>query len=384
MDIRSGAPEPRVVTPHAAPRPVRGAAAVTAAALLLTMAGSLTDPSHPPTADGALQLTATTTQTETRTFGKSVQGRKLTVTTVGDPTAARRVLVFGCIHGNECAGTKVVNHLKKSKPPAGIQYVLVPTINPDGQRTGRRQNARGVDLNRNFPTRWKRAGKKWDTYYPGRKALSEPEARAAHQLIKDVAPTLTLWYHQQMNLVDFCGGTVNAAKIYGKRTGMKVKKLTRYGGSAATWQNAARKRTTILNVELPRRVTAAAVRRHGAAVIAAAKAAPGRPGNPVRLRAKTEGTRAHFSWLAASSNGAKVTGYDLAIRSQAAGSTPTAWRTTAVGAATRARTVAVEPGRTYTVRIRANNSQGRGQWSTIRFTTAAPEPTPTPTATASA
>jgi murein tripeptide amidase MpaA len=41
--------------------------------------------------------------------------------------------------------------------PARIDLWTIRTVNPDGIRAGTRKNARGVDLNRNFRFRFRRA-----------------------------------------------------------------------------------------------------------------------------------------------------------------------------------------------------------------------------------
>src|SRR5260221_12159828 len=84
-------------------------------------------------------------------LGRSVDGRPIVAYELGDPSAARKVLVVGCIHGDEPAGTHVVARLARLPAPHGADLWLVPTINPDGQAAGTRQNAHRVDLNRNFP-----------------------------------------------------------------------------------------------------------------------------------------------------------------------------------------------------------------------------------------
>ena len=85
------------------------------------------------------------------TIGASSQGRPLTLVTVGDPGAATRVLMLGCIHGDECGAVPVLDRLLWATPPPGVAYLLVTHPNPDGESAGTRQNGRGVDLNRNFP-----------------------------------------------------------------------------------------------------------------------------------------------------------------------------------------------------------------------------------------
>jgi protein MpaA len=84
-------------------------------------------------------------------IGHSVDGRAIAPVVLGTPGAAHRVLVVGCIHGNETAGIAIVNRLIKAGAPGGTEIVAVPSLNPDGCARGTRQNAHGVDLNRNFP-----------------------------------------------------------------------------------------------------------------------------------------------------------------------------------------------------------------------------------------
>src|SRR5919108_2591938 len=115
-------------------------------------------------------------------IGHSVRGRAIVAYERGDRTAPA-TLVVGVIHGNETAGLAVIRRLRTMRLPPHVHLWLVPTVNPDGLAAGTRQNARGVDLNRNWPVDWKRNGVPWDGYYSGPRPLWEPENRAMRAFI---------------------------------------------------------------------------------------------------------------------------------------------------------------------------------------------------------
>jgi murein peptide amidase A len=94
--------------------------------------------------------------------GRSVDGRRIVAVRRGRADAPMRLLVTGSTHGTESAGHAIVARLRKMTPPDGVQVWTVRTFNPDGAARGTRQNARGVDLNRNFPYRWRAGGGRGD------------------------------------------------------------------------------------------------------------------------------------------------------------------------------------------------------------------------------
>jgi protein MpaA len=184
-------------------------------------------------------------------LGRSVRRRPIYGFELGDPRLARKAVVVGCIHGNEPAGVAVVKRLVAMGPKRGVDLWVIPTINPDGQVAGTRQNAHGVDLNRNFPWRWRPLGPRGTQQYAGPRALSEPEARIAHALIARLRPAVTIWFHQPLGVVDESGGSLAVEQRFARLAGLPLRRLTRYPGSAASWQDHRFRGTSAFVVELP-------------------------------------------------------------------------------------------------------------------------------------
>jgi protein MpaA len=198
-------------------------------------------------------------------FGRSVEGRPLVAWSFGSPRARRKLLVVGCIHGNECAGLAITAALRRGPVPRGVQLWLVPELNPDGTAAGTRQNAHGVDLNRNFPFGWVPNAN--PTYNSGPRPASEPETRAAIHLVRLLRPAVTIWYHQHMDLVDEAGGDLGVARRYAQLAGLAPTCLTYLAGTETDWSNHTFPGTTSFVVELPAGpVAPAALARHLRAV----------------------------------------------------------------------------------------------------------------------
>jgi protein MpaA len=203
-----------------------------------------------------------------RTFGRSAEGGKLLVTAFGAPRARRRVLVFGCIHGTECAGIAVARRLPAGCPPTRADVWIVPDLNPDGRRLGVRVNGRGVDLNRNFAAGWRPIGARGDPQHSGPRPFSEPETRAARDLIRRLRPAVTIWYHQgEGPYVRAWGQSIPAARRYARASGLPFRALPWPAGTAPHWQNRSFPGTSSFVVELPAgSLSKAGARRHAAAV----------------------------------------------------------------------------------------------------------------------
>src|SRR4051794_32374574 len=208
-------------------------------------------------------------------LGRSVQGQPVNVVRLGDPAAPRKVLVVGMIHGDEPEGRKVVDLLRTAAPPPGVELLLVRDLNPDGRRRHTRQNADGVDLNRNSSQGRRFLGGPGSRYYAGPKPFSEPETRAARALILGVRPAVTVWYHQPFGLVDRpeTGGD-GISRAYARVSGLRFSPLTPRPGSMSRWENVRVRAGSSIVVELPGgMLPAAAAQRHAAAVLALAAGA---------------------------------------------------------------------------------------------------------------
>lgn len=130
------------------------------------------------------------TGTEWAAIGASREGRPIEAVTFGE--GSPRVLVVGGIHGNEpehapAVDALVVRH-RRIEPRATIR--VIRDVNPDGGAAGTRGNARGVDINRNWPA---------SNFLPaaahGPAPLSEPETALLHVEIRRFDPDLLVVLH---------------------------------------------------------------------------------------------------------------------------------------------------------------------------------------------
>jgi murein peptide amidase A len=208
------------------------------------------------------------------TIGHSVQGRPIVVHRVGPDEATRKVLVVGCIHGNERAGIAVTRALRSVTPPPGVQLLLIDRANPDGASANTRGNARGVDLNRNFPFAWRPLG---GVYYSGPRPDSEPETRALRAFIRRERPTVSIWFHQHLNFVILQRGADAALeRRYARVAHMRTGRYPQVPGGAPRWEQHLLPNGSAFAVELaagalPRRRVRANVR----AVLAVARDSAG-------------------------------------------------------------------------------------------------------------
>ena len=202
-------------------------------------------------------------------LGRSEQGRPIYAVRVGDP-AGPRVLVFGCIHGNETAGIPIARALERVHTSDDVW--IVPDLNPDGVARDTRQDARGVDLNANWSSEWRGGGHPWDPYYGGPRPFSERETRIARDLIERIHPRATIWYHQHMNVVWAFGGSTAAGRAYARLTGMRLYHHHWLPGTSTNWQNHHLAGTAALTVELPAgSLSPSQVQRHVRAVLRLAR-----------------------------------------------------------------------------------------------------------------
>jgi hypothetical protein len=128
--------------------------------------------------------------------GRSVEGRPIWAYRRGSSDAERVVVVLGQMHGDEPAGVVTARSIRDRLPVSDRADVwVVPTMNPDGLAAGSRNNANGVDLNRNWPTNWEAGSTS------GSGPVSEPETRAMLRFLKRVDPTFVASMHQPFKVI---------------------------------------------------------------------------------------------------------------------------------------------------------------------------------------
>jgi murein peptide amidase A len=169
------------------------AAALLTLALLPTL---LLVPSSPTTAAGS--GTSRPAVIGHRVLGKSVQGRKIRAWHLGQP-GKKKVVLIAVMHGDEQAPRRILTDLRDGPAVKGVDLWVVPTYNPDGAAHHTRKNAHSVDLNRNYPFKWRNLDGQYES---GPKASSEPETKAMMRFLAKVRPAYILSFHQPLHAVD--------------------------------------------------------------------------------------------------------------------------------------------------------------------------------------
>jgi N-acetylmuramoyl-L-alanine amidase len=205
-------------------------------------------------------------------IGRSTRGRPIRALRIGPAGAKVNVLAVGSVHGDEPGGKAVTGRLRRARLPRGVALWIVDDMNPDGSLARTRQNANGVDLNRNFPRRWRAMGAPFDQNYAGPGPGSEPEAKAAMRLVERIRPRLTVWYHQELRMVVRSAGDPALERLYSRGSGLPRRTLPAYPGTAVSWQNHGFPGDTAFVVELDTSVSAGEAARNARAFMTLARA----------------------------------------------------------------------------------------------------------------
>jgi protein MpaA len=135
-----------------------------------------------------------------------------------------KILILGGIHGDETEGVACAKALLASflnDFPYQLQVTIIPEANPDGCLLNTRTNSKGVDLNRNLPTKDWSAEIKSERYHPGASPLSEVENQA---LVKELntGVKFVLSLHSWKPVLNINGDCLQEAETLSQLTGYAI------------------------------------------------------------------------------------------------------------------------------------------------------------------
>lgn len=198
-------------------------------------------------------------------IGNSVLGNNIYALMIKNAEKAPWAIITGAIHAREHLSCDLicqfVEDYIKQNIKTSVNLAFVPLVNPDGanlalgeinklskkwQKTLKKingsndfslykANARGVDLNNNFPANWATqfSNKKVpsDSGYYGKHPLSEPESKALAKFTNKIKPFLTISYHLKGEEIYFdffqdeqrYSRDKAMAEVFAQSTGYKIK-----------------------------------------------------------------------------------------------------------------------------------------------------------------
>lgn len=142
-------------------------------------------------------------------IGYSVSGQPLRLYHWGKHSQPR-ILILGGVHGDEGAAAEFADSLVsflrgRDAEVSGRDLFILPLLNPDGLAAKTRQNANGVDLNRNWPSRDFGPDNFTERQFGGKTPLSEPETKALSALMEQLNPGLLVILHTPLNCINYDG-----------------------------------------------------------------------------------------------------------------------------------------------------------------------------------
>lgn len=175
-----------------------------------------------------------------------------------------RILLLGGIHGDELTAVAIVfqwMQWMQTAPANDFEWTVAPVLNPDGLLAPKPQrvNAKGVDLNRNFPTPgwqkdapsyWARVTRKDPRRFPGSAPLSEPETRWVDAEMERFRPDVIISVHAPFGVLDF-DGPAPAPRRFGR---LYFNPVGVYPGSLGNY-SGVHKNIPVITIELPNALT---------------------------------------------------------------------------------------------------------------------------------
>jgi hypothetical protein len=183
-------------------------------------------------------------------------------------------LIIAGIHGDEQTGFHLIcqlaESLSKNSSLIHKKAVLVPVINPDGLLEDSRLNSKGIDINRNFPTKnWTSAYQK-KKYFPGTEPGSELETQSIILLIDQYKPNKIIAIHDDLHMNNFDGPAEELARKMAEFNGYKVTEDVGYPTPGSLGNYAGREKgIPVITLELPKISPEKAWKDNARALIAA-------------------------------------------------------------------------------------------------------------------